>query len=72
MQTHVLPREPGPRLAGIGRRLACRAEAITAPLRQARHRSPQPWANPEDDLFNPGRAPEESYRDYMFRKSIWP
>jgi len=72
MHSHVLPCEAGPRPAGIRRRLACRAEAITAPFRQARHRTPEPWANPEGDRLNPGRAPEESYRDYMFRKAIWP
>jgi hypothetical protein len=56
----------------IGRQFARRAEAITAPFRQARYRHPEPWANPEADLLNPGRVPEESYRDYVFRKAIWP
>ncbi len=69
MHSHVLLCEPGPRLAGIGRRLARRVEA-TAAFWQALHRPPRPWANPEADLLNPGRAPEESYRDYMFRKAI--
>jgi hypothetical protein len=72
MHSYVLPCKPGPRLAGIGRWLVRRAEAITAPLWQARRRHPRPWANPETDLLNPGRAPEESYRDYLFRKAIWP
>jgi hypothetical protein len=72
MHSHVLPTEPHPHLAGIARRLACRAEAITAALWQARHRTPEPWANPQADLLNHGRAPEESYRDYMFRIAIWP
>ena len=31
-----------------------------------------PWAWPEADPLNPGRVPEESYRDYMFRHGIWP
>ncbi|HEY2315926.1 MAG TPA: hypothetical protein VGH96_20120 [Streptosporangiaceae bacterium] len=72
MHSHVLTCEPGPRLVGIGRRLARRAEAITAPFRQALHRRTEAWANLEADLLNPGRAPEESYRDYLFRKAIWP
>jgi hypothetical protein len=72
MHSHVLPCEPDPHLASIGRRLACRAKAITAALRQARHRTPEPWANPEADLLSRGRAPEESYRDYIFRQAIWP
>ncbi len=72
MHSHVLPCEPGPRLVGIGRRLARRAEAITAAFWQAPHRPLGPRTGPEADLLNPGRAPEESYRDYMFRKAIWP
>jgi hypothetical protein len=72
MHSQVLPCEPGPRLVGIGRQLARRAKVITAPFWQARHRRPESWADPEADLLNPGRAPEESYRDYMFRKAIWP
>jgi len=71
MHSHVLPCDPGPLLAGRGRRLARRAEAITARFWRALHRPPGPWADPEADLLNPGRAPEESYRDYMFRKAIW-
>jgi hypothetical protein len=72
MHSQALPCEPGPRLAAIGPQFARRAEAITALFWRARHRHPGPWANPEADLLNPGRAPEESYRDYLFRKSIWP
>jgi hypothetical protein len=72
MDSHVLSCEHGPRLAGIGRRLARRAEATTASIWQARHRHSEPWAGPAADLLNPGRAPEESYRDYVFRKAIWP
>ena len=68
----MLPCEPGPRLVAVGRPLARRAEAITARFWQARRRHPEPWANPEADLLNAGRAPEESYRDYIFRKAIWP
>jgi hypothetical protein len=71
MHSHVLPGQPGARLAGIGRRFARRAEA-TAPFWQALHRSAGPRAEIEADPLNPGRAPEESYRDYMFRKAIWP
>jgi hypothetical protein len=71
MHYHVLPREPGPQLADIGRRLAHRAQTITAPSWRARHRPPRPWVvGLEADPLNPGRAPEESYRDYMFRKAI--
>ncbi|HTZ93703.1 MAG TPA: hypothetical protein VMB74_15030 [Streptosporangiaceae bacterium] len=72
MHSQVLPREPGLRLVTVGRQLARRTQAITAPLGQARHRRPAPWVNPEADLLTPGRAPEESYRDYTFRKAIWP
>ena len=72
MHSHVLPHEPGPRISGIGRRPAVRGKAITAPIWQALHRSRGRRANPEADLLDPGRAPEESYRDYMFRKAIWP
>jgi len=72
MRSHVLTCEPGPRLADIGRRLARRAEAITAPFWEARQRPLGPWTDPEAVLLSPGRAPEESYRDYMFRKAIWP
>ena len=71
MQSHPLLREPGLPPAGIGRRLSRRAGAIAAPIWQARHRHTQPWANPQADLLNPGRVPEESYRDYVFRRSIW-
>jgi hypothetical protein len=70
MHSQVLPCETGPRLVAVGRQLARRAEAITAHFWPARHRHPEPWANPEADLLNPGRAPEESYRDYLFRKAI--
>ncbi len=72
MRSHVLPCEPGPRTSATGRRPAGRAKAITAPIWQALHRSRGPRANAEADLRDPGRAPEESYRDYMFRKAIWP
>ena len=72
MHSQVLPCEPGPRPVAIGRRLARRAEAITAHFWQAGHRHAGPWAHPEADPLNPGRAPEESYRDYLFRKAIWP
>ncbi len=70
MHSHVLPCEPGLRM-GIGRRLARRAEAITAHFWQALHRPRQPRADMKADLLNPGRAPEESYRDYIFRQAIW-
>jgi len=72
MCTDMLPGERRPQFADIGRRLARRSESITAPLWQARRRSPRSWANSEADLLNPDRAPEESYRDYIFRKAIWP
>ena len=72
MDSQVLPCEPGLRLVAIGQLIGRRAEAITAPFWQTRHRHREPWANPEADLLNPGRAPEESYRDYMFRKAISP
>jgi hypothetical protein len=72
MHSHVLPCEPGPPLVGIAPRLARRAEAITAPFWRALHRPRGPWAGQESGLLNPGRAPEESYRDYMFRTAIWP
>jgi hypothetical protein len=72
MHSDMLPCQPAPPLAGIGRRLARRADATMARFRRAWHRPPRPWAGPEADLLNPGRVPEESYRDYMFRKAIWP
>jgi hypothetical protein len=72
MHSQVLPCGPGPQFVAIGRQFARRAAAITAPFWQAPRRRPEPWANPEAGLLNPGRAPEESYRDYMFRKAIWP
>jgi hypothetical protein len=71
MHSHVLPCESGPGLAGTGRRLASRAEAITASLWPVRHRRPRCWAGPAADLLGRDRAPQESYRDYMFRQSIW-
>jgi hypothetical protein len=71
MHSHAMPSEAGPRHAGVGRRLASRAEAISALLWRARHRPPRPWAAPEADPLYPGRAPEESYRDYVFRTAIW-
>jgi hypothetical protein len=49
MHSQVLPREPGPQLAGRGRRIARRAQVITAPRWQARHRRPRPWVGPETD-----------------------
>jgi|HubBroStandDraft_2_1064218.scaffolds.fasta_scaffold1111137_1 hypothetical protein len=72
MHSHALPCKPDPRVADIGRRLARQAELITAPLRQARQRPAEPWAGPIGARLDPGRAPEESYRDYIFRQSIWP
>jgi hypothetical protein len=72
MHSHLPRCEPRPGPAGIRRRLAGRAKATTAPFRQARHRTAGPWAGPEADLLSPGRAPEESYRDYLFRTSLWP
>jgi hypothetical protein len=71
MHSRVLPCEPDPLLMGIGRRRARRAEAITAHFWQALYRPAGPWADLEADPLNPGRAPEESYRDYIFRKAIW-
>ena len=71
MHSHVLPCQPDPLLMGIGRRLARRAEAITAHFWQALQRPAPRRADLVADLLNPGRAPEESYRDYMFRKTIW-
>jgi hypothetical protein len=72
MHSHALPRKAGPRLAGIGRRFSRRSQVITAPAGPARQRRPGRWPGPETGLLDPGRAPEESYRDYMFRQSIWP
>jgi hypothetical protein len=63
----TVSRGPGARLAGVGQRLTGRAKSVTTPCWPARHPR-QLCAN----WLNPGRAPEESYRDYMFRKSIWP
>jgi hypothetical protein len=71
MHSRVLPCEPDPPLMGIGRRLARRAEAITTHFRQAAHRPTGLRADLEADPLNPGRAPEESYRDYVFRQTIW-
>ena len=71
MHSRVLPCGPSP-LMGTGRRLARRAEAIAAHFWQALHRPPRPRADLKADLLNPGRAPEESYRDYIFRQAIWP
>jgi hypothetical protein len=66
MHSLVLPGKPGARLSGIRRRLARRADAPESAW-QARHRRPDPWAEREANRLNPARAPEESYRDYMFR-----
>jgi hypothetical protein len=71
MHSHVLPREPGWPLVGVARRLARRADAITVPIWQALPRPREPWAGQDAGLLTPGRAPEESYRDYMFRTAIW-
>lgn len=71
MHSHVLPCEPRSPLVGIRRRLARQAQAITAPIWQGAHRPAGAWAGLEADPLNPGRAPEESYRDYMFRQAIW-
>ena len=71
MHSHVVPHEPGLQLVGFGPWLAHRAQTITAPFWRARHRPLRPWVvGLEADPLNPGRAPEESYRDYMFRKAI--
>jgi hypothetical protein len=72
MHSEVLRCEPGPRPAGIRRRRGRRAEATTAPFWRTRHRRPASWASPEAPPLDPGRSPEESYRDYIFRKAIWP
>lgn len=72
MHSHALPCGPGQRPVDFRRRLTRRAEATTALFWQARHRSHERWDYLEADPLNPGRAPEESYRDYMFRKAIWP
>jgi hypothetical protein len=69
MHSHAASRESASRRATLGRRLAGRAAAITW---QSRHRPPERWADPNIDLLNPNRAPEESYRDYVFRTAIWP
>jgi hypothetical protein len=65
------PCGPGPRLAFIGRPFARQAETITPHFWLARPRRSRHWTIAEAGLLNPGRAPEESYRDYMFRKAIW-
>ncbi len=70
MHSHVLPCQPGPRPVSLGRRLARRAEAM-APFWRALRRPSRALADPGADLLNPDRAPEESYRDYMFRRAIW-
>jgi hypothetical protein len=36
----------------------------------ARHRPARPWASREASPLGPDRVPGESYRDYLFRKSI--
>jgi hypothetical protein len=72
MHSHTPPGEPGLRPVCTGRRLARRAKVITAPFWQGRHRRPERWVDPEAGLRTPGRAPEESYRDYMFRKAFRP
>jgi hypothetical protein len=70
MHSQVLLCGPGPRLVHFGRQFGRRAKVIIASFWQARHRRPEPWADPEADQLNRGRAPEESYRDYIFRKAI--
>jgi hypothetical protein len=60
-------KEEAPMHADIARRLARRPEAITTPFRQVRRRCRQSWPEPLDHA----RAPEETYRDYMFRTAIW-
>jgi hypothetical protein len=72
MHSHLLLGQAGLQLAGIGRRLARRADAFTAASWQAQHRHPRLSADWLADQLHRGRAPEETYRDYMFRQSIWP
>jgi len=72
MYSQALRWAPDLRLVAIGRRLTRLAKVTTAPFCRARYRRPRPWVNLEANLLNADRAQEESYRDYIFRKSIWP
>jgi hypothetical protein len=72
MHSQVQPCEPGPRLLGIKRRFARRADAPRMQSRSAPTRCQRLWANQRSHPLDPGWPPEESYRDYMFRRSIWP
>jgi hypothetical protein len=70
LQSHLLLSKPGPRLAGIRRQLARRADAVTASPPAGSAPTPTGVGEPQADQLNLGRAPEESYRDYVFRKGI--
>jgi len=71
MHSQLRPREPGPQSVATGRKRR-RTAPRTAHFWPARHRYPARWASPAADWLYPGRAPEESYRDYTFRTAIWP
>jgi hypothetical protein len=71
MHSHLLRSAPR-QLAITRRRIGRRTKPTTAPMWHARQRPPVPWVDLEAELLHSGRAPEESYRDYIFRQGIGP
>ncbi len=71
MHSHLLSSKSSPQVTGVARQHARPAEEIAAPVRPVRHRHRRAWADPRAGRPNRDRAPEESYRDYIFRTSIW-
>jgi hypothetical protein len=70
MHPHLLSGKMSPQVMGAGRQTGHRAEEVAAPVRPVRHRNRRPRADPQAGRPNRDRAPEESYRDYIFRTSI--
>jgi hypothetical protein len=70
MHSHLLSGNCSPPVTGAGRQPGRAAEEVAAPVRPVRPRHRRPRANPPAGRPNRDRAPEESYRDYIFRTSI--
>ena len=71
MHAHAPASRPGSLPAAIARRLADRARIIADARRPGRHQLTGPWTGLQPGSLDPGRVPEESYRDYQFRQDVW-
>ncbi len=70
MHSHLLSSRSSPQVTGVARQHARPADDIAAAVRPVRHRRRRARADPRTGRPDRDRAPEESYRDYIFRTSI--